>query len=126
MECNRLAEVHARRGPTSGPLAMVSGNRKAVEFTGRSVRVTRLTGGSQQPESRANLGLTRNRARVFTEAWEIQRRERAMGWDDEMLRMARRRQRLLSAGDNSGGKCNVGLKHFSHRTRSTTIKGIDR
>jgi hypothetical protein len=72
MECNQLAEVRARAGPTSGFLAMASGDRKAVEFIGRCVRVSRLSGGSQQPitvaESRADGGLTGNRARVFAES----------------------------------------------------------
>jgi len=124
-ECNRLAEVPARAGPTSGLLAMVSVNRKAIEFTGRCVRVSRLSGGSHPPESGADGGSTEIRARIFTEACETQRPEAAIG-DNEMLRTARRRQRLLSAGNNSGCNCNVGLRHFCHRTRSTTIKGIDR
>lgn len=125
MECNRLAEVHARDGPTSGLRAVVSGNSKAVEFTGGGVPVSGLSGGSQQPESGLDGGLTEIRAQVCTEAGEAQRRETAIG-DKEMLGTARRRQRLLSAGNNSGCTCDVGWQHFCHRTRSTTIKGIDR
>jgi hypothetical protein len=71
MECNRLAEAPALAGPTSVLLAMVSGNRKALEFSGGCVRVSRLSVGSQQSEPREDPGLAEIRARVFTEGSHV-------------------------------------------------------
>jgi len=55
MECNQLAEVHARAGPTSGFPAMAMGNGKAVKFIGHCVRVSRLSVGNNQSITEGKL-----------------------------------------------------------------------
>jgi hypothetical protein len=101
MECNQLAEVQARAGPTSGVLAMASGNRKAVKLIGRRVRVSRLSGGSQQATNHGrwvNSGrrFGGNSRTVFTEAWETRGRKTAIGDNGFCLQAAIRAATLDS------------------------------